>query len=303
MEKRKHKKFTFKNWDLYLLLLPGLIWFLVFAYKPMTGLIMAFYDWNIFKGLEGSTFVGFKHFITFITGPDFLRVITNTIMISLWQILICFPAPIFLAICITELKSKKLSRITQTITFLPHFVSIVVVCGLVISFTSPSTGVINLILEKFGIEPIYFMVKPEYFRGIYTTMNLWRLAGFNAIVYIAALVGIDQQLYEAAAIDGATKMQRIKHVTVPGILPTIVVMFVLQIGNLVKVGYEAILLLYEPTTYKTADVIATYVYRLGIEQNNYGLATAVGLFEAIIALIMVVGANKLSRRFTDNGIW
>ncbi len=303
MEKRKHKKFTFKNWDLYLLLLPGLIWFLVFAYKPMTGLIMAFYDWNIFKGLEGSTFVGFKHFITFITGPDFLRVITNTIMISLWQILICFPAPIFLAICITELKSKKLSRITQTITFLPHFVSIVVVCGLVISFTSPSTGVINLILKKFGIEPIYFMVKPEYFRGIYTTMNLWRLAGFNAIVYIAALVGIDQQLYEAAAIDGATKMQRIKHVTVPGILPTIVVMFVLQIGNLVKVGYEAILLLYEPTTYKTADVIATYVYRLGIEQNNYGLATAVGLFEAIIALIMVVGANKLSRRFTDNGIW
>lgn len=301
MEKKRRKRF--RDVDLYLLLLPGLLWFLVFNYKPMTGLIMAFYDWNIFRGLEGSTFVGLQNFTDFLTGPDFSRVVGNTIMISVWQLLICFPAPIILAIMITELKSKTLAKVTQTVTFLPHFVSVVVVCGLVINFTSPSTGIINLVLQKFGVEPIYFMVKPEYFRGIYTSMTLWQLAGFNAIVYIAALMGIDSQLYEAASIDGASKWQRIRNVTIPGIMPTIVTMLVLDIGKMVKVGYEAILLLYKPTTYATADVISTYVYRLGIEQNNYGLATAVGLFEALIALVMVVAANKISRKFTESTIW
>ncbi|GKX29747.1 sugar ABC transporter permease [Vallitalea longa] len=292
-----------RDWDLFLLLLPGLIWYIMFAYKPMIGLRTAFYDFNIFKGFSGSTFVGLDNFIQFIQGADFTRTVTNTLMIAFWQLVICFPIPIILAIAVTEMKNKVVSKITQTATFLPYFISIVVVCGMTINFLSPSTGVINFILQKLGFEPIYFMVKPEYFRGVYTTMTLWKTAGFSAIVYIAAIMGIDQQLYEAAKVDGAGKWKQIKHVTIPGILPIVVVMLVLNIGKMVKVGYEAILLLYKPTTYSTGDVIATYVYRTGIQNGNYGLATAAGLFEAFVALILVVLANKISKRLSETSLW
>lgn len=300
---RRLQRTMVRDWDLYLLLIPGIIWFLMFCYKPMYGLRMAFYDYNVFKGMKGSTFVGLANFKEFMGGPDFIRTIKNTFMISFWQIVICFPAPIVLAIAITEMRNKFVSKLTQTATFLPHFISVVVVCGLVVNFLSPSTGIVNLFLNKLGIESKYFMVKPEYFRGVYTGMTLWQNAGFNAIVYIAALMGIDPQLYEAAIVDGAGKWKRIVHITVPSIMPTVVTMFVLQVGKMVKVGYESILLLYKPTTYATADVIATYAYRVGIGNRNYGLATAVGLFEAVIALIMVVGANKLSKRVTESTIW
>lgn len=292
-----------KNWDLYLLLIPGVLWFLAFAYKPMAGLRIAFYDYNIFQGISGSTFVGLQNFITFVTGEDFIRVVKNTLMISLWQLLICFPIPIALAIAVTEMKNKFISKMTQMATLLPHFVSVVVVCGIVVNFLSPSTGIVNMVLEKFGVEPIYFMVQPEYFRGIYTTMTLWQTAGFNALVFIAAIMGISPDLYEAATVDGAGKWQKIKNVTIPSIIPTIVTMLVLNIGKMVKVGYEAILLLYQPSTYSKSDIIATYSYRLGFENGNYGLATAVGLFEAVVALIMVTLANRVSRKLSDTSLW
>lgn len=292
-----------RDWDLYLLLLPGVIWFLMFAYKPMVGLRTAFYDYNVFGGFARSTFVGLANFKEFMTGPDFTRTVGNTLAIAFWQLAICFPAPIILAIAITEMKNKFVSKMTQTATFIPYFISIVVVCGMTVSFLSPSTGIINMIIQKLGFSPKYFMVMPQYFRGIYTTMTLWQTAGFNAIVYVAALVGIDQELYEAARVDGAGKWARIKHITFPSIIPTIVVMFVLNIGKIVKVGYESILLLYRPSTYKTADVIATYAYRTGIENGNYGLATAVGLFEAVVALILVVAANKVSEKITESALW
>lgn len=297
------KKHLRRDWQLYLLLIPGLLWYLAFAYKPMVGLRMAFYDYNLFQGYAGSTFLGLQNFVEFVTGPDFWRVVKNTLLIAFWQLIVCFPIPIVLAIAVTEMKNKFISKLTQTATFLPYFISTVVVCGLVINFTSPSTGVINLILNKLGIESIYFMVMPEYFRGIYTGMTLWQTAGFNAIVYIAALMGIDPQLYEAATVDGAGKWKKIVHVTFPSIMPTVMTMLILNIGKMVKVGYEAILLLYKPTTYETADVIATYAYRMGIEQRDYGLSTAVGLFEAVIALVMVVAANKISKKMTESAIW
>lgn len=292
-----------RNADLYLLLLPGLLWFLAFAYKPMAGLRIAFYDYNIFKGISGSEFIGLQNFIDFLSGKDFARVMVNTLMISFWQIAVCFPVPILLAISVTEMKNKFVSKLTQTATLLPHFVSVVVVCGMVVNFLSPSTGIINMILGKLGVEPIYFMVKPEYFRGIYTGMTLWQNAGFNALVFIAAIMGIDPQLYEAATVDGAGKWKKICNITIPSILPTIVTMFILNIGKMVKVGYEAILLLYQPSTYSKADVIATYSYRLGFENGNYGLATAVGLFEAAVALILVVVANRVSKKITDTALW
>lgn len=292
-----------KNWDLYLLLLPGVVWFLAFAYKPMAGLAIAFYDYNIFKGISGSTFVGLDNFITFLTGRDFIRVLKNTLMISFWQLVVCFPIPIILAVAVTEMKNKFVSKMTQMATLLPHFVSVVVVCGIVVNFLSPSTGIVNMILQKLGMDPVYFMVQPQYFRGIYTTMTLWQNAGFNALVFIAAIMGIDPQLYEAATVDGAGKLQKIKNITIPAILPTIVTMLVLNIGKMVKVGYEAILLLYQPSTFAKADIIATYSYRLGFENGNYGLATAVGLFEAVIALILVTLANRVSRKLSDTALW
>lgn len=292
-----------RDWDLYLLLIPGVIWFLMFCYKPMIGLRTAFYDYNIFKGFSGSTFVGLQNFQEFMAGPDFWRTVKNTIMIAVWQMLVCFPIPIVLAIAVTEMKNKFVSKLTQTATFLPYFISSVVVCGMVVNFLSPSTGIINFFIKLCGGDPVYFIVQPEYFRPIYTLMTLWQTAGFNAIVYIAALMGIDQSLYEAATVDGAGKWKKIVHVTLPGILPTIVTMFVLNIGKMVKVGYESILLLYNPSTYVTADVISTYAFRTGIVNANYGLATAAGMFEAVIALVMVVAANKVSRKLTETTLW
>lgn len=292
-----------KDWDLYLLLLPGVIWYLLFCYRPMAGLITAFYDYNVFRGLAGSTFVGFTNFKEFIGGPDFARTVKNTLMIALWQIVVCFPVPIVLAIAITEMKSAFVKKFTQTATFLPYFISVVVVCGMVVNFLSPSTGIVNLFIKKLGLAPVYFMVEPKYFRLIYTMMTLWQTAGFNAIVYIAAIMGIDPQLYEAAIVDGANKWKRIVNITVPGILPTVITMFIMNIGKMVKVGYESILLLYQPTTYPVADVISTYSYRIGIENGNYGLATAAGLFEAVVALILVSIANKISKRVSETSLW
>lgn len=291
------------NWDLYLLLIPGIIWYLMFCYKPMIGLRTAFYNYNVFRGISGSEFVGLENFKDFMIGPDFIRTLGNTMMIAVWQIFVCFPIPILLAIGVTEMDNKFISKLTQTTTFLPYFISIVVVCGMVVNFLSPSTGIINIIIKKFGGESIYFMVKPEHFRKIYTFMQLWKTGGFNAIVYIAAIMGIDPQLYEAAIMDGAGKFKRILHVTFPSIIPTVVTMFILNIGKMVNIGYESIILLYNPSTYPTADVISTYSYRMGLVNGNYGLATAAGLFQAVIALILVTSANKLSKKVTENALW
>ena len=296
-------KRLYKCWPLYVFLLPGLIWYIMFCYKPLIGLRMAFYDYNIFRGFSGSKFVGLENFKIYMSSPDFGRTLKNTLMIAVWQMVICFPVPVILAILITEMKSKIISKMVQTISFLPHFISTVVVCGMVVNFLSPSTGIINMILGKFGIEAKYFMVYPQYFRPIYTIMTLWQTAGFNAIVYIAALMGIDPQLYEAAIVDGAGRWRRIINITIPGIIPTVVTMFIMNIGKMVKVGYESILLLYEPSTYATADVISTYSFRMGIQNGDYGVATAAGLFEAVIALILVVAANKVSKRLTETALW
>lgn len=302
-EKLLSRRSFLSDWQLYLLLLPGLIWYLMFCYRPMLGLRMAFYDYNIFRGFEGSEFVGLDNFKTYMFGPDFIRTVSNTLLIALWQMLICFPFPIILAIAITEMKSRAISKTVQTATFLPYFISTVVVCGMVVNFLSPSTGIINKIIERFGGEATYFMVYPQYFRPIYTLMTLWQTAGFNAIVYIAALMGIDPQLYEAAVVDGAGRFRRIWHITLPGIIPTVVTMFIMNIGKMVKVGYESILLLYQPSTYPTADVISTYSFRIGIQNGDYGVATAAGLFEAVVALILVVVANKVSKRLTETALW
>lgn len=300
---QKLKTDIYRDRLLYLLLIPFLLWFLVFKYLPMIGVQIAFKDFSLFRGISGSEWVGLGHFKEFIGSEYFLRVFKNTIIISLYGLIICFPAQIILAIMISEVTHAKFKKAVQTLTYLPHFVSVVVVAGIVTTFLSPSSGLVNIILDKLGMEKIYFLTNPNYFRGIYTTMNLWKETGFASIVFIAAIAGIDTQLYEAAKMDGANKLKQIIHVTLPGILPTIVVMLIMKIGSLLSVGYESIILLYQPATYEKADVISTYVYRSGLIEGRYDFATAVGLFNSIVALVLVLVANKISRKVTETSLW
>ncbi|GGH30464.1 sugar ABC transporter permease [Paenibacillus segetis] len=300
---RELRKDVFRDRMLYYLLIPFLLWFLVFKYLPMWGIQIAFKDFSLFKGISGSEWIGFEYFKEFMASEYFLRVFKNTVIISLYGLLICFPAQIILAIMISEVTRTGFKKVVQTLTYLPHFVSVVVIAGIVTTLLAPSSGLFNLILEKLGMEKIYFLTDPNYFRGIYTVMNLWKETGFASIVFIAAIAGIDTQLYEAAKMDGANKFKQIMNVTLPGILPTIVVMFILKIGSLLTVGYETIILLYQPATYETADVISTYVYRSGLIDGRYDFATAVGLFNSIVALVLVVTANKISEKVTNASLW
>lgn len=288
---------------LYLLLIPFIAFFVIFQYKPLYGLVIAFKDYSLFKGIAASPWVGLENFKTFFNSPNFVRVFRNTVIINLYGLLIGFPIPIILALMFNSVRNKAFRSITQTLTYLPHFVSIVVVAGIVVNFLSPSHGMVNMLIEKLGGEKIYFLTKPQYFRGIFTGMNIWKESGFGAVIYIAALAGIDVQLYEAAYVDGANAWQRLRHITIPGILPTITIMLILRIGRMLEVGYEAILLLYQPATYETADVISTYVYRSAIELGNYSLATAAELFNAVVAIALIYGANRFARKFSETSLW
>lgn len=288
---------------LYLIILPFIAWYLVFQYYPMLGLQMAFKKYSIYRGLSGSPWVGFDNFIAFFQGPYFLRTLKNTILISVYSLIFAFPAPIILALLLNEVKNMVFKRTVQTLTYLPHFISVVIVAGFVTNFLSPTNGIINLLLAKLGFEKLYFLVIPEYFRTIFISMNIWQGVGFGSIIYIAALSAINPELHEAAIIDGANKWKRVLHVTLPGIIPTIMIMLILKIGSLLDVGYEAIILLYQPSTYEVSDVISTYVYRTGLQDGRYDLGTAVGLFNSVVGLILVICANKLSKKYTESGLW
>ncbi|MFD0715261.1 ABC transporter permease [Paenibacillus sp. GCM10027626] len=293
-----------KDKTLYFMLIPFVLWYLVFLYKPMYGLLIAFQDYSPYKGMSGSSWVGFDNFMTFFQSEYFGRTIRNTILISLYNLLFAFPAPIVLALLLNEVRHLFFKKTIQTLTYLPHFISVVVVAGIVTNFLAPSSGIVNLLIEKLGGEKIYFLVNPDYFRTILiATMDIWKEIGFGAIIYIAALAGVNPHLYEAAVMDGAGKWRQLWSITLPSILPTIVIMLILRIGNFMEVGYEAIILLYQPATYETADVISTYVYRAGLQQGRYDIATAVGLFNSLIGLFLVVSANKLSKKLTENGLW
>ncbi|WHY19867.1 ABC transporter permease subunit [Paenibacillus sp. G2S3] len=289
---------------LYLLLIPFLAWYIIFAYKPMYGLQIAFKDFSVYKGIEASPWVGFEHFETFFKSPYFWRLLKNTVLLSMYQLLFAFPVPIILALLFNELKNGVFKATVQTFTYLPHFISVVVVAGIVTNFLAPSNGIINILIEMMGGEKQYFLTNPDYFRTIFIgSMDIWKEAGFGTIIYIAALSGVNPALYEAAVIDGANKWKQMWHITLPAIIPTIAIMLVMKVGSMLEVGYEAIILLYQPATYETADVINTYVYRSGLQDARYDLATAVGLFNAVVGFILVVFANKMSKKLTETGLW
>ncbi len=288
---------------LYFMLIPFIAWYIIFLYKPMYGLQIAFKDYSLYRGIAESPWVGLKHFQAYFEGHYFFRTLKNTVFISFYSILFAFPAPIILALLLNEVKNQIFKRTVQTLTYLPYFLSIVIITGVVTNFLSPYNGLLNIILDKLGFEKLYFLVIPEYFRTIFITMNIWQGVGFGAIIYIAALSGINPELYEAAKIDGANKWKQVWHITLPGLLPTIMILLILRVGDLLEVGYEAVILLYQPATYETADIISTYVYRSGIVEGRYDMATAVGLFNSVVGLVLVIIVNRMSKKFTGNGIW
>jgi putative aldouronate transport system permease protein len=287
---------------LYLMLIPFAVYYALFYYLPFGGLRMAFMDYKPFLGMSGSPWVGFDKFTEFFTGPYFWRTIRNTLSISGLNILFAFPVPIVLAILFNEIRSRSFRTAVQTISYMPHFISTVVIAGLVVNFLSPSTGIVNIVLQKLGFESVYFLTKPEYFQPIYVLQGIWANAGFSSIIFFSSLLSIDSSLYEAATIDGAGRWKQIKHVTLPGLLPTIGIMLLMQIGRIMQVGYEMIILLYQPITYETADVIGSFVYRVGLQNSDYSMSTAVGLFNGVISLILVLSANKLSKKISDVSI-
>jgi len=295
------KKDFRRNWSLYLLVLPVIVYYVLFYYKPMYGALIAFQDYRPAKGF-GEEWVGFKHFIDFFESPYFWRLIRNTFMISFLQLIFAFPASIVLALLLNEVKSNKFKKTSQMIMHLPHFVSIVVVCGLVKQFCM-ADGVINDFLVQIGYQRKSLLLNPDYYRPIYIISEIWKDLGWNSLIYVAALAGVDPQLYDAASVDGAGKWKQTLHVTLPGIAPTIVIMFILNVGRMMSVGYEKTLLLYNEAIYETSDIISTYVYRYGLIDKDWSYSTAVGLFNSVINVILVITANKISKKVTSNSLW
>ncbi|MBR5157219.1 MAG: sugar ABC transporter permease [Clostridia bacterium] len=291
-----------ENYELYIMFLPALVYYLIFSYKPMYGALMAFQNYAPAKGIWGSDWVGFKHFMDFFKSYYFVRVIRNTVTISVNSILFGFTTPIILALLINELQNMKMKRLVQTVSYLPHFISTVVICGMIKKFTL-DTGIVNDIVALFGGERVTFLNKPEYFVPVYIISDIWQGVGWGSIIYLAALSGISQELYEAAMIDGAGRWRQTIHVTIPGILPTIITMLILRMGRILSVGYEKIILLYNPMTMETADIISSFVYRKGLQEQNLSFSTAVGLFNSAINLTLLMITNKISKKVNDTALW
>ncbi len=290
-----------RNKYVYLMLSPVILFYLVFHYAPMYGVIIAFKDFSPGWGIWKSPWVGFEWFVEFFNSHYFWRLIRNTLLINVYDVIFGFPVPIIFALLLNELSSQKFKRWVQTVTYLPHFISVVVVVSMILDFLARD-GLINDLLQLFGISSIPFMLNPAWFRTVYVGSGIWQGFGWGAIIYLAALSNIDPTLYEAAEIDGAGRWAKMRHVTIPGILPTVIIMLILRLGQIMSVGYEKIILMYNPMTYETSDVISTFVYRKGLLQMNYSYSTAIGLFNSIINFTLLILVNRLSRR-TGTSLW
>nr|WP_240040982.1 ABC transporter permease subunit [Paenibacillus ginsengarvi] len=284
------------------MLIPVVAYYIVFYYVPMYGLQIAFKDFSPGLGMWESPWVGFQHFESFFNSYYFWRLLRNTLLLSFYELLFGFPAPIILALLLNELRSVLFKRAVQTITYMPHFISIVVISGMLVDFLARD-GLINIVLGWFGVEPTAFLGESSWFRTIFVSSNIWQSVGWGSIIYLSAMSGIDPSLYEAAKVDGASRWKQTLHITIPGIMPTVIILLILQIGTLMSVGTEKILLLYNSTTYETADVIGTFVYRKGILESDFSYSAAVGLFNSVINFILLITANAISRRTSDTKLW
>jgi putative aldouronate transport system permease protein len=296
-------KNVIREYDLYLLILPVFIYFIIFDYIPMIGVQLAFKEFSPLHGIYGDQWVGLKYFERFIHSYDFLRVISNTALISLYSLVISFPAPIILALMLNEVTSKHFKKLVQTVTYAPHFISTVVFVGLMIAFLSPSSGMVNHILQLVGIAPIHFMQNPDYFKSIYVFSGVWQGIGWGAIIYIAALSSVDVELYDAAKVDGITKLRKIWHIDLPSILPIITIMLVLQIGSMMNVGFEKVFLMQNSMNVSSSQIISTYVYSVGLVGVNYSYATAIGLFNSVINFALLLLANGIVKKMGRTSLW
>jgi len=306
ISQRKLKNFTrevTRDWQLYILLLVPLVYYLIFKYGPMIGNVIAFRKYNPGGFWLGEKWIGLKYFKMFFFDWNFWNIFLNTLRISGFSLIFGFPAPIIFALLLNEIRNRHFKGAVQTLSYLPHFLSTVVVAGMILDILSPSGGIINQIVKGITGKSLQFIQEPKYFVGIYVISGIWQELGWNTILYLAALTGISPELYEAAEIDGASRLQQTFHVTIPGMLPTVIVLLILSVGNLLNVGFEKILLLYNPMIYETADVLSTYLYRMAMQMNSFSYATAIGLFEAVIGLILVALANRVCRVVTGSSLW
>lgn len=287
---------------LYIFLIPGCLYLLVFKYVPMFGIVIAFKDFSLVRGIWASPWIGFENFQYLFQSADFYKVLRNSLILSSYHIVFGFPAPIILALMLNEVRNVAFKRISQTVLYLPHFISWVVLSGMIINFLSPSTGPVNHVITGLGFEPISFLLKPEYFRTILVSAEIWKGAGWGTIIYLAAMTGIDPSLYESAKLDGASRLQQMRYITLPSIASTITVLLVLQMGHVLDNGFEQVFLLYNPATYDVADVFETFTYRIGLIDGRMSFAAAVGLFKAVVGFVMVVAANRIAR-FFGNQLW
>lgn len=294
-----------RNKLLLLMMLPGIALLIVFRYLPMYGLLISFQNYQLFRGFFASPWVGFRNFEKFFNDPFFFRLVRNTFLLGLYNILYTFPAPILLAILFNELRMLWFKRVVQTVSYIPYFISTVIIVGMLKSFLSTDNGVINNLIVSLGGAKINFFSEPSWFRTIYISSEIWQGVGYGSILYLAAITGIDQELYEASRIDGASRIQNIFHITIPCLIPTISILFIMRVGSIISVSFEKVYLMYSSATYETADVIATYVYRMGIKSSNpnFSYASAVGIMNSIVSLILVWGANTFSRRFLEESLW
>lgn len=294
-----------KNRYLFLLLFPIVIWYILFRYVPIAGSVIAFKDYRYAKGIWGSAWVGLKYFRMLFQSPDFYRVIRNTLIISFYKLMFGFPAPIILALMLNEARSNAFKRTIQTVTYIPYFISWVVYGGLIATILSPTYGMINTVFKAMGLKPVFFMASLTLFRPLLVVTAIMKESGWGAIIYLAAIAGIDPRLYEAAIVDGANKWRQIWHITLPGIASTIVILLIIRIGYLLNVGFEQIFVMYNAAVYEVSDVIETYTYRVGILQGRFSFTTALGLFKSVIGFVLVIAANQVSKKLSagERGIW
>lgn len=289
--------------QLYIMLIPGILHYIIFRYLPIGGLLMAFQDFDLYAGITGSEFVGLDNFIKVFSSNDIFKLIRNTVLLGTYTMFWNLPIPIIFAIALNEIKVNPFKKFVQSVSYIPSLIAVTVVASMVTDFLSPSTGIINQIIAMFGGEKHYFMADPKCFRTIYVISTVWQRFGYNAVIYFSAISSISKDLYEAAEVDGCSRIKRIWHITLPGLLPTICTMTILNAGNIFKIGADKVLLLYNPLTYETADIFGTFIYRRGLIEGDYSYAAAAGLFESIVAFTIVMLTNNLSKRLSDNSLW
>jgi putative aldouronate transport system permease protein len=301
--KAKKKNYFLKHWQIYSMILPGLLFFVVFKYVPLMGSVIAFQDYSVFRGFWESEWVGLKHFANLFSNLDFLSILNNTLLISVYHLLFGFTAPIILALLMNEVKNVAFNRTIQSLVYLPHFLSWVIVGGLVMSFLSPDGGLVNEVIGLFGGDPIFFMQEPEFFRSIIVSSSVWKEVGWGVIIYLAALSGINPDLYEAAEIDGAGKFRQAISISLPCLLPTIIVLFLLRIGHILDLGFEQVYMFLNPLVAEKGEIIDTYVYQVGLLGGQFSYTTAIGIFKSVVGLILIIAANQLSKKLTNNSIF